>query len=280
LYHPLKGRLQRQFLENIVGGGKTMANMKWIGSKNEIAPWIIDHFCAHERFIDVFGGSGAILMKKEPSTEEIYNDLDGRWSNFFRVISNKRLHNALIEMSRYVMHDRRLYEECQKPQKTTPLKRAFSHIYLQSVSWCGRSGGFCTAGIANGLATIPQMIERYYQRFRHVVIENLDYRVLVKRYAHKRRHTLAYYDEPYLTERTRKDYYAHNWHTPDHVAFLEFLQKQEYPCIVSGSDTVLYRTALKTWRFDARNVTYSSTHRKKTAKECLWWNYNNKGQLL
>lgn len=55
-------------------------------SKNQLAPWIVSQFPAHEVFVDVFGGSAAITLAKPPSTVEIYNDADESLVNFFRVV--------------------------------------------------------------------------------------------------------------------------------------------------------------------------------------------------
>ena len=41
------------------------------------------------RYIEIFGGSGAVLLGKEPSRFEVYNDIEGELVNFFRVVKNR-----------------------------------------------------------------------------------------------------------------------------------------------------------------------------------------------
>ncbi|MDY4508889.1 MAG: DNA adenine methylase, partial [Candidatus Faecousia sp.] len=41
------------------------------------------------RYIEIFGGSGAVLLGKEPSKFEVYNDIEGELVNFFRVVKNR-----------------------------------------------------------------------------------------------------------------------------------------------------------------------------------------------
>jgi len=47
------------------------------GGKSYLAPWIIEHFPEHKCYVEVFGGSGAVLVNKPESHTEVYNDLDG-----------------------------------------------------------------------------------------------------------------------------------------------------------------------------------------------------------
>lgn len=43
----------------------------------------------YKRFIEVFGGSGAVLLGHDPVDFEVYNDVDGELVNCFRVIRNR-----------------------------------------------------------------------------------------------------------------------------------------------------------------------------------------------
>lgn len=60
--------------------------LRYYGSKWILAPWIIEQFGQHEVFVEVFGGSAAVLLRKERSAIEIYNDLDAEVVNFFYVL--------------------------------------------------------------------------------------------------------------------------------------------------------------------------------------------------
>jgi DNA adenine methylase len=43
----------------------------------------------HETFVDVFGGSAAILITKDPSKGEVFNDKNEEIVNFFRVVKHR-----------------------------------------------------------------------------------------------------------------------------------------------------------------------------------------------
>jgi len=48
--------------------------LQWPGSKMKMMDWILSEFPEHKCFVDVFGGSGAVLLNKTPSNNDVYND--------------------------------------------------------------------------------------------------------------------------------------------------------------------------------------------------------------
>jgi hypothetical protein len=54
------------------------APFAWYGGKQNLAPWLIERFPDHQRYVEPFGGAGNVLFAKPPSVFEVYNDLDGR----------------------------------------------------------------------------------------------------------------------------------------------------------------------------------------------------------
>lgn len=71
---------------------------RYLGGKNRIAFWIIDQFPEHRVYVEPFGGSGAVLLNKQPVFLEVYNDLYDRIVNFFEVLKDKEKSARLIEL--------------------------------------------------------------------------------------------------------------------------------------------------------------------------------------
>lgn len=55
------------------------------GGKGREAGWILEKMPPHDTFVDVFGGSGAIIYNKPPSKYEVYNDVNDDLVQFFEV---------------------------------------------------------------------------------------------------------------------------------------------------------------------------------------------------
>src|SRR4051812_49100283 len=60
--------------------------LRYFGGKWKLAPWIISQFPPHRIYVEPFGGGASVLLRKDRSYGEIYNDLDTEVVNVFRVL--------------------------------------------------------------------------------------------------------------------------------------------------------------------------------------------------
>src|SRR6266480_5349647 len=67
----------------------------WYGGKFSHLAWLLPLLPKCHHYCEPFAGSGAVLMNRDPSPVETYNDLDGEVANFFRVLRTEK--DALIE---------------------------------------------------------------------------------------------------------------------------------------------------------------------------------------
>lgn len=58
----------------------------WYGGKYSHLDWLLPLLPSCHHYCEPFGGSGAVLLNRNPSPVETYNDLDGEVVNFFSVL--------------------------------------------------------------------------------------------------------------------------------------------------------------------------------------------------
>jgi len=71
--------------------------VRYHGGKWNLAPWIISCFPKHRIYVEPFGGAASVLLQKQRSYAEVYNDLESEIVNVFRVLRNR---NSAIELER------------------------------------------------------------------------------------------------------------------------------------------------------------------------------------
>lgn len=103
--------------------GKLIA-FGWYGGKFSHLDWLLPLLPPAQHFCEPFGGSAAVLINREPSPVETYNDLDSEVVNFFRVLRTQK--DALIEQIGLTPFSREELERaCSEPTDgLTELERA------------------------------------------------------------------------------------------------------------------------------------------------------------
>ena len=206
------------------------------GGKSYLAPWIIEHFPEHKCYVEVFGGSGAVLVNKDESHTEVYNDIDGDLVHFFTVLRDQE--EELVEWLDLTPYAREQHEEWAKEfyngeRPEDPIERAGKFFYLRYSQYASKyrtKSGFASAhqrNKARKLRNATEKLHDFADRFKDVQIENLDYQDLFERYDSD--HTFFYADPPYLDE--GDDLYRHGEF--DHSRFIDVLEETEGKWAVS-----------------------------------------------
>src|SRR5207248_8008252 len=75
--------------------GKRVIAFGWYGGKYSHLDWLLPLLPDCRHYCEPFAGSAAVLLNRDPSPVETYNDIDGEVANFFRVLRDHR--NELVE---------------------------------------------------------------------------------------------------------------------------------------------------------------------------------------
>src|SRR2546423_11797151 len=96
----------------------------WYGGKYSHLDWLLPLLPKVTHYCEPFGGSAAVLINREPSPVETYNDVHGEVVNFFRVLREQK--DALIEAIGLTPFSRAEFEAAIKEptEGLTELERA------------------------------------------------------------------------------------------------------------------------------------------------------------
>jgi len=260
-------------LDGGVSRGKAVMN--YPGAKARLAPWIIDHLPAHNTFVEVFGGSAAVLVHKPDSINEVYNDLDDDLVEFFEVLRDRR--DELLDWLRHTPYSRSLYERFADAyhagdRADDPVVRAGRYWYLVQAGFNGdltKRNSFSTSTSARGYPCDSQArnyhrsrerLEAFSRRFNAVTVECLDWRDVIDRYDSDT--TVFYVDPPYSGVRSG-GYYPH--HDINHEALINTLDNIEGEAVVSYGETPEYPDS---WTVRERTVTSTLSRANGEDKDC------------
>lgn len=257
----------------------------WYGGKFNHLDWLLPLLPVCHHYCEPFAGSAAVLLNREPSPVETYNDIDGEVVNFFKVLRQQK--EALVEAIGLTPFSREeLYLAVTKNgEPPTPLERA-RRFYVrarqartglaQTASlgrWanCKNTSRAGMAGAVSRWLGSVNMLPEIALRLLRVQIENRPALEVISLYDSPG--TLFYCDPPYVHS-TRGDSKAYGFEMDDesHTELAGVLRKIKGKAAVSGYRCSLMDTLYKGWRrVEAPAKKCHSI--KKVRREALWMNY-------
>ncbi|HLE14700.1 MAG TPA: DNA adenine methylase [Anaerolineales bacterium] len=258
----------------------------WYGGKFNHLQWLLPLLPKCHHYCEPFAGSAAVLLNRDPSPVETYNDMDGEVVNFFRVLrddpDNLTRLIALTPFSREEYHqavetDLSTLSDLERARLFYVRARQARTGLAQTASlgrWanCKRTSRSGMSGVVSrwhgGVYALPEIADRLLR----VQIENRPAVDLIRLYDDP--DTLFYCDPPYLHS-TRGDSKAYSFEMDEdeHIELAQVLRNCKGIVAISGYRNQLMDDLYMGWhRFDAP---VKKTHSVKTVRqECLWMNYN------
>lgn len=272
---------------------KRISAFAWYGGKSSHLKWLLPLLPPTKHFVDVFGGSAAVLMNRDPSPIETYNDLDSDLVTFFRVLREQPDELArLLHLTPYSREERRIALEAIKAGTcTSDLERARQFFVLarqtrgesqRRDSRALNSWKFTWDNIQRGMAAYLSQWESgidglaaVASRMKRVQIENYPWQRIFQLYDGLE--TLFYCDPPYLHETreyTHTDSYTNELTTADHEELSAVLHNTKGLVALSGYPSALYDKLYADWhRVNMPVTSFAAAGGSNERTECLWTNY-------
>ena len=245
--------------------------LRYHGGKWLLALWIISHFGPHSVYVEPFGGAASVLLRKERSRVEVYNDLWGAVVNVFRILRDPDKADQLARMLYLTPFARAEFEQIavKGSEQLSDVEQARRTI-LRSFAGFGSAStngdhatGFRAVSVksskkaALNWANYPEQISGFVERLRGVIIENRPAIDVIRQ--HDSLRTLFYLDPPYphCTRNMLRGnaMYAHEMSDEDHMNLAEILHDVAGMVVISGYDCALYRDLFGDWtQFETSHI--------------------------
>jgi DNA adenine methylase len=257
----------------------------WYGGKYSHLDWLLPLLPKSTHFCEPFGGSAAILINREPSPVETYNDIDEELVNFFQVLREDK--NELIRAIALTPFSRREFElAISKPTQAIPKLERARRFYVRArqvrtgLAQTASSGRWAhckltsRAGMAGAISRWLGSIDDLsliVQRLQRVQIENCPAIDVIKRYDSEE--TLFYCDPPYPHD-SRGDSKAYMYEMTDdnHRKLASVLHNVSGKVAISGYDCTLMNELYGDWKRIVAPEKYCHSI-KQLRTEVLWINY-------
>lgn len=243
----------------------------YIGSKRNIMRNILKAIPYHLTYVEVFGGSGTVLLTKKKSYREIYNDSNEALYNFMKQVKDN--------YQKLYLYIKRMPISYQKVEGDDIERAGKFYINMKFFGWGGKlnSGEKMKRSFFRPdnrkKIDVKRIIEASL-RLRDVVIINEDYKRCIDLYDSP--DTFFYCDPPYYIK--REDYYINgkDWVNDDkHIDFYNKIKDIKGKFLISYNDCDFINELYKDYfikRFDAV-YTVNSGNELSYGKEVLISNY-------
>lgn len=265
---------------------KKMILFGWYGGKFSHLDWLLPLLPKCHHYCEPFAGSGAVLLNRQTSPVETYNDLDGEVVNFFRVLrDNGSEIEKAIALTPFSREEFAL--ACTLDPDVTDIERA-RRFYIRARQvrtglaqtatvgrWanCKDTSRAGMSGVVSRWLGGVEQLASICERLLRVQIENRPATDVIKLYDSKT--TLFYCDPPYIHE-TRGDSsaYKHEMTDEQHEELADTLNSVKGKVAFSNYDCELLARLYPEQRWHKTVSKPKTNHSTKGKRvEVLWTNY-------
>lgn len=223
------------------------------GSKSRSLDKILPLLPYRGMYCEPFGGSGSVLLARNPSKLEIFNDRYAGVVAFYRCIRDGKKCNALIDRLVFCIHAREEFIWSRDTWKNCEddVERASRWYYMVQASFGGQGRNFgrakkVKAQIAPKLKNNLKLFPALHNRMVHVQVENLDWRLCLRDFDDSE--MVWYIDPPYY--QVYSGMYECEMKDEEHRELLERIFHLKGFVALSGYNNSLYNS----YRWDDKHT--------------------------
>lgn len=258
----------------------------YAGGKSRSVKHITPHLPYRNVYCEPFGGSAAILLARQPSKIEVFNDRFAGVCDFYRCMRNADMFNAMIDWLELSVQSREEFLCCRDTWRDYDdiVERAARWYYctMYSFGTLGRNFGRAVSGQTTTAGMIQKKLPKFHaihERFKNVIVENRNALNLIQEYDSD--DTVYYLDPPYVD--AHGGTYKSEMTVDEHLELIEIIFSLDGFVAISGFPNPLYSD--QAWddviEFEvfcsispvgctAGNNKIDSVDTRKNVKEVLW----------
>jgi DNA adenine methylase len=258
------------------------------GGKSYLKEFIIAHFPKNYkslRYFEACGGAASVLLNKDKSIEETYNDADPRIASIVTTLASPNF-DLFIKRLKDTPYTEEMFKWAQdaagSSDEISMQDVAYSELIIRRMSRGGLRQAFGWSerlrggepGDLHAWKTFKEQLPLIAFRLQDVHVFSMDVIDFFKRFDAEG--TLWYIDPPYLqTTRSSKDVYTFEMSEEQHIELGKALNNAKGKVLLSGYQSDLYTKMYKGWNMDCRAIANHSSQSKIKQKrvEILWMNY-------
>jgi DNA adenine methylase len=253
---------------------------KYYGGKFYLCKWILSHAPAHRVYVEPFGGAASVLLNKERSEVEVYNDLCPDVTAVMTAIRDypDKFMDALFK----IPCEEKLYYQYKESSPADEFQRAIRAYVVYRMSRGGTATTFSKSnrsyrGLPENVAawdTGIRNIPTVSKRLQGVQITTKDAISLCQEMDCD--DAWFYLDPPYVSKtRINENVYKLEMDEAGHIQLAEAARGWKAKTILSGYDGELYRRLYPDWTCVQKEVYLHGGHsrKKQLVQECLWLNF-------
>jgi DNA adenine methylase len=212
--------------------------------KGYLATWVVERFpqgYQNMTYLEPFLGGGSVLLAKEPSVEEVANDLDSGLMSVWRAVRDEP--KLLVSKLRRVKYKETCFLRQKGKVYSDYINTAAGEFILRQMSKSGMKNIFIPKKKSNGKVHCWQCIfdkvPDEHERIKRTYLLNKDALDVIKAFSHE--NSLVYCDPPSLRDKEPE------MDVNRHIELGEMLKSFKGKVVITAHNSATYKRLYDGW---------------------------------